>query len=165
MTAPKRARITGERLGCVLSAGGALVVLVLLAVSIGKSLVGASSESGVAPLSEFDSNAPADAVALLDGLRPGDAVGDFRVYRIAAKPAEHRLQVELHQGDSGFNVWVMKKGGPVPPRETGKYGLYYGGLWGAHAKEFRPGFEDAVLTDLTSRIGRTEDRVPPPQGL
>ncbi len=160
---------TGAKLGCASAALGAVVVLGLVVVSIGRSVVtdaappqAASANASAIPI---DPDAPADVVALLDKLRPGEKVGDFTVGRISVQPDKHSIRIELAQDSDGFSVWIERKSTTPAPRQTGKYSVFFGATWETRGAKLTPGFEGPVLDAITERLRKTEADVPVPKGL
>lgn len=168
---------TGTRLGCALAATGAVVVLGLLIVSIGRSVVstGPAASSSAAGSGETTTvagsgvqiarSAPADVVALLDGLRPGARIGDFTVFRIRTEPEQHRIEIELAGEKVGFSIWIEKKSATPAPRQTGNYSIFFGRPWEQGEAKLPADAQGPVLDDISARLKKTEGSVPVPKGM
>lgn len=108
-----------------------------------------------------------EVLALLDGLRVGDALGDFRVRRIAAPtPSGRVIAVDLENAGMELTITIARRDA-LPhraPRRTARYDLFYGSP--------RPAgrtlaFEAIapLLEALAARIARVEERAPTPAGM
>lgn len=157
---------TAGKLGCALGALAAGGVLVLVAVSIGRNLAPSSAPAASASAAiHVDNSAPADVVALLDGLRPGDKFGDWVVSRISTDAPRHRFRIELEQPQLGWSVFVEKKGATPAPRQTDKYSIFYGNAFEQGAAKMPAGYQDSVMDAVVTRIQKTEASAPVPAGL
>jgi hypothetical protein len=117
------------------------------------------ADAGGAPRA---ASAPADIVALLDGVRPGDVAADARLSRVDVTP-ERSIALVFLMGEAELPFWIARKGTQAfrPPRSTERYDLFFG-------KPTASVPDDAVtriLEELERRVRRTEDRVPVPAGL
>lgn len=104
--------------------------------------------------------APPDAVALLDGLKPGDVVGDWQVRAIEVLH-DRRIAVEFHKGKASFDIWVARHSAN-PPVRTARYALTFGFEQGGHVPASA---EQRALHAIAARVRATENRVPVPKGL
>jgi hypothetical protein len=149
----------GRKMGCfaAAAAGGALLGLVVL--SILRSTGSRTHWDAGAPRS-----APSNVIALLDGLKSGDRIGQFSVSDISVR--DHRVAVDLQNGAIGFTVWVAKKGVDphAPPLTTGRYALFFGNAHGDGGRVPAESYQ-AALQAIAARVRHTEARVPAPQGL
>lgn len=141
---------------------------VVLAVFCARARVATRAPAGsTAPVAP-----PSTPPSLLEGLAPGDRLGDWTVERIlpARGPGDRpELAVELARTDGGrsvgITVWVQRKEDAVkPPVVTDRYALSYG-----HARPDGVSVTDAeflrVVALVAERIRRTEAVAPVPSGL
>jgi len=155
-----------------LGARGLLVPAVIAAVAVADLAwrgwaPAASSDGRAQPASAEPPEPPAagpEVVALLDGLRPGDALAGWEVQRIGA-PRERQVRIDLRRGELEWPLWVALRGAQpdrLSPRETARYALFYGHLpdGGVDAPSLQQ-----TLDALAARLERTEQRVPVPPGL
>ena len=98
---------------------------------------------------------PAAASALLGGLKLGERIGDWQVKKLGITKAK-QLEVALYRGEVGFAIWVAKKAAdaPLPPRETARYALYYGGA--THVDQVSGEIFQAALEDIARRVQQNE---------
>jgi hypothetical protein len=132
-----------------------IVVLALIAVGI--AVVPSSPEPPV------DVEAAEGSSELLDGLRPGDSIAGWRVH--VMRVLDRQLGLDLTSGKDVVTVWIAKKGeleAPAP-RETDRYAIYYGFPPESQPAALRD--METLLTEVETRIRRTEATVPPPPGL
>lgn len=99
------------------------------------------------------------AIALLDGLRPGDRVAGWTVLGIDG-PHEESIQIDYGHADVRFAITITPLGTVVdsPPMHTDLYAIYYGH---AHPEgaTIPPAAVRALLADTARRLRRTERTV------
>jgi hypothetical protein len=105
-------------------------------------------------------SAPSDrAIALLDGLRPGDRVAGWTVLGIDG-PREESIQIDYSHADVRFAITITPLGTVVdsPPMHTDLYAIYYGH---AHPQgaTIPPAAVRALLADTARRLRKTERTV------
>jgi hypothetical protein len=133
------------------------------------------SKDAVAPVAAIppppSASAPAitsETYPLLEGLKPGDALGEWVVQRIILNQSPQnkpQLAVELERKGSGITIWVARKENAAnPPLATERYALSFG-----HARPYGepiPGDAyDKSMNLIAERIRRTESKAPVPPGL
>jgi hypothetical protein len=109
-----------------------------------------------------------ESYPLLDGLKPGDALGEWTVGRILVNESTEKkpqLAIELERKGSGITVWVARlENVSNPPTRTAKYGLTFG-----HARPYGEPIPEGAYEQNTNaiaeRIRRTETTTPVPAGL
>lgn len=106
--------------------------------------------------------------ALLEGLKPGDALDEWTVERILVNQSpsnQPQLAIELGRKGSGITIWVHRKETVTnPPLATARYAFTFG-----HARpNGDPIPQDAYekcMAKLAERIRRAEATAPVPEGL
>ena len=98
-----------------------LLLLVMVALAGALTLTLAVAPKNRAPAGEPVLEPPPGTSALLDGLKPGDTLGSYRVHVL--RIIDGQLGIDLIQGEHVITVWVALKGSrpSVPPRETERY--------------------------------------------
>jgi hypothetical protein len=155
----------------VLSTATALCTGIGGAPKPGPLKAGSGSAAGAAgsaqpPHEHFDVRipAPADALALLDGLGAGTVMDGWPVESVAVRAKE--IVVSFGAKDSGFEVHVGRRGTTqvLAPFETEKFAVWFGFVreYGGPVPHEIPG---KIAAEVAARIRRTETTVPIPQGL
>lgn len=103
--------------------------------------------------------AGSDAIALLDGLRPGDTLASFRVRRIRA-PSDRRLMIELEGTSLVVVVAALGVDPHSAPRTTALYAIFYQNAGSMSWPEVEP-----VVAAVESRVRRGEQASPRPRGM
>jgi hypothetical protein len=122
-----------------------------------------SASAAPSPAAQADSS-----IALLGGLKPGDAIGEWTVDRLVFSQSpqnQPQLSVELMRKGTGITVWIARKEAATnPPMATERYGLSWGHprLYGDPIPE---GAYDEVVGKLAERIRANEKTAPTPPGL
>jgi hypothetical protein len=100
---------------------------------------------------------------LLDGLKPGDAIGAWRIHVL--RVVDRQLGIDLLHGDKVLTVWIAKKGSSprAAPRETAQYVLYYGFPIESEAEARRD--IETILNDIEARVRRSEATATVPAGM
>ena len=99
------------------------------------------------------------AIALLDGLRPGDRVAAWTVLGIDG-PREESIRIDYGHAEIRFAITITPLGSVVdnPPMHTDLYAIYYGH---AHPEgaTIPPAAVRALLADTARRLRKTERTV------
>ncbi len=140
-----------------------LLLLVMVALAGALTLTLAVAPKNRAPAGEPVLEPPPGTSALLDGLKPGDTLGSYRVHVL--RIIDGQLGIDLIQGEHVITVWVALKGSrpSVPPRETERYSIYYG-----FPPEARAGAEremESILSEIERRLRSTEQSAAVPPGM
>jgi hypothetical protein len=173
VTSPVPVRRTGTIVVAliVLSTATALCTGVGGPPKVGPQPVASGSAARAAPSAqpphehfEVHAPAPADALALLDGLGAGTVMDGWPVESVAVRTKE--IVVSFGANDSGFEVHVGVRGGTkvLAPFETEKFAVSFGFVreYGGPVPREVPG---KIAAEVAARIRRTETTVPLPQGL
>lgn len=105
------------------------------------------------------------ATALLDGLKPGDAVKDFKVI-VVRGPRRQRIEIELGKGNVTLRVFVSRLDAVklIPPRKTQMYAVYY-----ENAKPNGDALSSeeylALVEEIAKRIEKREREVSMPENM
>jgi hypothetical protein len=97
-----------------------------------------------------------DAIALLDGLRPGTRVAGWAVLGIDG-PREEAIRIDYGHADVRFAITVSPLGTvpDSPPMHTDLWAIYYGHVQPADAT-IPPAAIRALLGDVARRLRKTE---------
>lgn len=156
---------------------GALVLLVLFVVAVGRtleptragapaaSIPAAPAPAAPAPAAPAPATEAPGARALLEGLGPGDEIAGWHIDRVR-RVSGQRLAVDVFRGKTGFTVWIARKGAgkKLAPHQTDKYDFYFGDAR-TYGGPVPAGAFNKVMNALAQRVQRTESRVPVPPGL
>ena len=107
-------------------------------------------------------------ILLIEGLKAGDAVGDWQISRIVMSESNEKkpqLAIELERKGSGITIWIARKeNAKNPPLTTQKYALSFG-----HARPYGDpipeGSYETTMQKIAERVRRAEPTAPIPPGL
>jgi hypothetical protein len=147
----------GRGVGLAFVAGGIVVVAGVL-------LCGREPAPTTTPRDpEPAASSPPGSRQLLDGLRPGDAIGAWRVHVL--RVVDRQLGIDLLHGNKVLTVWIAKKGSSprAAPRETERFTLYYGYPVESQVEAARD--IDTILNEIEARVRRSEGTAALPAGM
>lgn len=106
--------------------------------------------------------APAEAVALLDGLQVGEKLAGWTVLGITG-PVDHVLRVDVARDEIRFSISVAARGAVEypAPRTTETYDLYYGHPH-PRGTEIPESATRAIMAGIERRVRRNEATVEVP---
>lgn len=106
-----------------------------------------------------------DLLALLGGLAPGDRLGPCDVSAIHGVVRGKAIVVAERDGDTvDFEIFRLVEGGPEPPAQTERYGVFYR-ISGAPGRRLEQGMVESAARALAERIGKHENDAPAPAGM
>jgi len=147
-----------------------LIFPVLLAVFAGVWCVRSTNRAGTiaTPAPGVAGGGSSDALPLLQGLKPGDPIGEWTVSRILVNESvdkKPQLAVEMERKGSGITIWVARKENVKnPPLSTEKYALTFGHPR-VYGEEIPKDAYEKQMAAIAARVRATEATAPVPAGL